>query len=331
MENTKSKRVKLLYLMKIFTELTDDSHSLTLAQISGELEKYGLSADRKTLYADFQELNDYGFEIITEKGSGSCHYHIGSRTFELSELKLLVDAVQAAKFISENRSRQLIKKLESLVSIYEEKEMNRQVYISGRVKTRNESVYYAVDTLHEAINTNRQVRFRYFNWNIQKEKEYRHDGAIYEISPWALVWDDEYYYLIGYDSVEQKIKHYRVDKMERLSLSEKKREGEDFFSRHELQKYSKGLFRMYGGELTDVTLECTNDLAGVMIDQFGKDIMMIPADDGRFHLTVNVSLSDQFLSWVIALSGKVRILSPETALRKMKSLLENQAGLYRDI
>ena len=327
MEGTKAKRAKLLYLLKIFSELTDDTHGLTLAEIGAELEKYDLSADRKTLYADFQELTDFGFEILSDKGSGTCTYHLSGHTFELSELKVLVDAVQSAKFISGTRSRQLIKKLESLASVHEAKELNRQVYISGRVKTLNESVYYAVDAIHGAISENARVRFRYFNWNVKKEKEFRKSGSFYEVSPWALVWDDEYYYMVGYDDQDRKIKHYRVDKMDRISVLSEKRLGEEAFDAVKDQ-YAKGLFRMFGGEPTEVRLECLNSLSGVIIDEFGTDIMIIPADNDHFHVTVRVSLSDQFLSWVIALGGGVRILSPDSAVEKMKELIRAQAALY---
>lgn len=328
MEGTVAKRLKLLYLMKIFSENTDDEHGLTLSEITAGLEKYDISADRKTLYSDFQALTDYGFEILSDQRGGKFLYYLSSRLFELSELKLLVDAVQSAKFISEKRSAQLIKKLESLVSRHEARDLHRQVFISGRVKTMNESVYYAVDAIQSAINRNVKLRFRYYNWNVKKQMEFRKGGAYYEISPWALVWDDEYYYMIGFDAESRTIKHYRVDKMTSLTVTDKKREGEAAYNTHDIRQYSKSLFRMYGGEMTDVTLRSENRLSGVIIDQFGKDVMMIPEDDAHFHVIVRVALSNQFLSWVTALDGGVTIIGPDTAVEKMREMLRKQMSLY---
>lgn len=328
MEGTVSKRLKLLYLMKIFSENTDDDHGLTLAEITAELEKYDISADRKTLYNDFQALSDFGFEILSEKADGKFVYFLSTRLFELSELKLLVDAVQSAKFISERRSAQLIKKLESLVSRHEAHDLNRQVFISGRVKTMNESVYYAVDAIHSAINANVRLRFKYRNWNEKKQMVFRRGGAFYEISPWALLWDNEYYYMVGYDSESDMIKHFRVDKMISLGFSDLPREGEAVYNKYDIRQYSKSLFRMFGGAMTDVTLRCDNALAGVIIDQFGKDVMLIPEDDAHFHVIVRVALSAQFLSWVAALEGGVTILAPDSAVDAMRTFIEKQAALY---
>ena len=205
-------KLKLLYLIKIFTEDTDDQHALTLPQIAEKLDAYGVSAERKTLYQDFELLRDFGFDIIGQQARRNFYYHMGNRRFELPELKLLVDSVQSAKFITDKKSNALIKKLEGMVSKYEARKLQRQVIISGRIKAMNESIYYNVDKLHEAIGTDRQIRFKYFRWNINKEMELRKDGAWYQVSPWALMWDDENYYLVGYDAEDGKIKHYRVDK-----------------------------------------------------------------------------------------------------------------------
>ena len=209
MPRTSNQKLKLLYLADILLTETDEDYPLTLREIISKLKGFDISADRKTLYQDFEVLREYGYDIISEKRGRSCCYFLGERSFELPELKLLVDSVQSAKFITDKKSGVLIKKLESLTSRHLAKQLNRQVVISGRVKTMNESIYYNVDRLHEAINCDRQITFNYFQWNIKKEQELRHDGKLYKVSPWGLMWDDENYYLVAYDAEEEIIKHFR--------------------------------------------------------------------------------------------------------------------------
>ena len=206
-------KLKMLYLAKIFSEETDDQHALTMPEIIEMLARCGVNADRKTLYLDFDELRNFGMDIIAEQVGRNCYYHLGAREFELPELKLLVDSIQSAKFITDKKSNELIRKLETLTSKYEAKQLQRQVIITGRVKTMNESIYYNVDKIHDAINSGCQIRFKYFQWNVQKKMELRRGGIWYQISPWALMWDDENYYLITYDNYYDKIVHYRVDKI----------------------------------------------------------------------------------------------------------------------
>ena len=218
MAQSENQRLKLLYLVKIFFEQTDDDHGLSLKEIACRLNGYSITADRKTLYSDFELLRHFGFDIVSVQQGRDFLYHIGKRRFELPELKLLVDSVQSAKFLTEKKSNELISKLESLCSTYEAKHLHRQVFISGRIKTMNESIYYTIDVLHEAINANRQIRFHYYRWNTKKKMELRKNGAYYRVSPWSLMWDNEYYYLVAYDPEERMIKHYRVDKMLYLSI-----------------------------------------------------------------------------------------------------------------
>ena len=220
-----NQKLKMLYLVKILSEETDEEHGLSLQEITEKLEYYGVNADRKTLYKDFDELEKFGLEILREQVGRTVLYRLISRKFELPELKLLVDAVQSSKFITEKKSRQLIKKLESMVSVHEGKHLHRQVLITGRIKAMNESIYYNVDMLHEAINADRQIRFHYYRWNVRKEMEFRRNGEWYRVSPWCLLWDDENYYLVAFDSRDQKIKHYRVDKIVHLSIEDAAREG----------------------------------------------------------------------------------------------------------
>lgn len=321
-------KLKMLYLAKIFSEETDDQHALTMPVIIEKLASYGVNADRKTLYQDFDELRDFGLDIIQEPVGRSCYYYLGSREFELPELKLLVDSVQSAKFITDKKSNELIHKLETLVSKYEARQLQRQVIISGRVKTMNESIYYNVDKVHDAINAGCQIRFKYFQWNLKKQMELRRDGAFYQISPWALMWDDEYYYLVAYDAEDAMIKHYRVDKMLQISLVDAPREGQELFRQFSAPGYSKSLFGMNGGEKLDVTLEAANHMVGILIDRFGKDIFIIPSDSDHFRTTVRVTVSPPFLGWIMSLGEDIRIVSPSQVVDQMAQAAKNLSSRY---
>lgn len=326
MAKGENQKLKMLYLVKILSEETDDEHSLTTQDIITKLAKYDVNAERKALYRDFEELKAFGLDIISEQMGRNVYYHLGHRDFELPELKLLVDSVQSAKFITEKKSKDLIKKLEALVSKYEAKHLQRQVVISGRVKTMNESVYYNVDAIHEAISSDKQIRFQYFQWTVKKKMELRKDGAWYVLSPWGLMWDDEYYYMLAYDAEDEMIKHYRVDKMLNIDIVDCKREGQEAFKSFDMPRYSKSLFGMFSGEQTSVTLEGTNDMAGVLIDRFGKDIMLHPIDEEHFSAIVEVAISKQFLGWVIALGENIKITAPKAVVEQMQ---EEAKRLYR--
>lgn len=322
-----NQKLKLLYLTKIFREQTDEEHMLTIAEIIKKLSAYDFSADRKTLYTDFEELRHFGLDIISQQIGRQHYYYLGAREFELPELKLLVDSVQSAKFITAQKSQKLIKKLEGLVSKYEATQLQRQVYITGRVKTMNESIYYNVDKLHAALSADAQIQFQYYQWNVKKEMELRRGGKLYQVSPWGLMWDDEYYYLVAYDAETDKIKHYRVDKMLRIQITDQKRAGKGRYQSFNLPDYTKRIFGMFSGEETKVTLEADNSMAGVLIDRFGKDIMLIPQDGGRFRATVDVAISDQFLGWIVAL-GTVKIVGPEAVVEKMQAKVSNLIADY---
>ena len=322
-------KLKMLYLAKIFSEETDELHGLTVQEIIQKLSGYGVNADRRTLYMDFEELRSFGMDILSVYEGRRCFYYLVSRTFELPELKLLVDAVQAAKFITDKKSQDLIKKLESLVSRHDARSLHRQVVISGRNKAMNEGIYYNVDKLQEAINGDCRVRFKYFQWNLKKEMVFRRGGAFYNASPWALMWEDENYYLVAFDAEDKKIKHFRVDKMKEISVEACIREGRDYFEQFNMPQYSKSLFGMYGGEEIEITLEADNDLAGVLIDRFGKGILIIPSGEGRFKTYVKVAFSNQFLGWIMALGDKIKITGPPTAVERMRTELEKTAAQYR--
>ena len=323
-----NQKLKMLYLVRIFSEETDDDHMLTMPEIISKLNAYGVNADRKTIYRDIDELKNYGYDILTSQDGRNYYYYLGSRDFEIPELKLLVDAVQSSKFISEHKSRELIKKLEELVSRHQASQLHRQVLIAGRIKTMNESIYYNVDKLHAAINSDRQIKFRYYDWDLNKEMKPRYDGMWYRLSPWALMWDDEMYYLVVYDARHDVITHYRVDKMKEIEILDEPREGKDAFRDFDLVKYTNKLFGMYAGEETRVTLEAENHMVGVLVDRFGKDIIIVPAGEDRFRTTVTVAVSSHFLGWIISLGGGVKITGPESVVMQMKDLIKQVNEQY---
>ncbi|MBQ1415259.1 MAG: WYL domain-containing protein [Lachnospiraceae bacterium] len=328
MARSSNQKLKLLYLVRIFREETDEDHGLSTEEIIGRLNAYGVNADRKTLYSDFEELRTFGFDIISRRTQRNTLYYLGEREFQLAELKLLVDSVQSAKFISDRRSNELIAKLETLASRHQAGQLHRQVVISGRVKTANEKIYYNVDPIHQAISADRQISFRYFQWNLKNEPELRREGKRYTVSPWALLWDDENYYLVGYDAADDAIKHYRVDKMQQVTVTDEPREGRRQFRDFDLPKYTRMHFGMFGGEETHVTLEAENSMAGILIDRFGKDIPLIPCDEEHFRTHVDVAVSGQFLGWIAALGGRVKVTAPETVVERMRALAKSLSEQY---
>ena len=318
MEGGNNQKLKILYLMKILLEKTDETHSITMPEIIAELNAYGVNAERKSIYSDIENLRLYGLDIIGEKEDKAFAYRVGNRQFELAELKLLVDSVQSSKFITAKKSNQLIKKIEGLASKYEAAQLQRQVYTTERIKAGNENLYYNVDQIHSAIASNVQITFQYFNWDVNKKQVLRKDGALYQVSPWALSWDDENYYMVAYDSEEGKIKHFRVDKMLHIDLTSERREGSQKFKAFDMGAYAKKMFGMFGGDEEMVKILCKNELAGVMIDRFGKDVTMVKVDAEHFYVNVKVAVSGQFLAWVIALGDGAKIVAPERVVEKVK-------------
>ena len=323
-----NQKFKFTYLMKIMLAKTDDEHALTMSQIMDELEKFDVTAERKSIYADFQDMTDkFGVEIIKEQIGRETYYHVGSREFELAEVKLLIDAIQSSKFITQTKSRELINKIKSNVSEHQAKQLQRQVYINDRVKAMNESVYYNVDDIHTAIYLNKKIRFKYYKWNVDKKLVPRHNGDWFVVSPWALTWDDENYYLVAFDDLDHRVKHYRVDKMMRISIEDEKRDGQQEFKNFDMAEYSKATFGMYQGQKAKVKIQFANYMCGVFIDRFGKDISFRPIDDEHSELHVDVNVSPQFFGWIFSLGKDVKVVGPEEVVEelraKTKEFIEN--------
>ena len=323
-----NQKLKILYLMKILLEKTDETHSITVQEMITALASYGITAERKSLYSDLESLRTYGLDVIGVQENRNYYYHVGNRQFELAELKLLVDSVQSARFITARKSAELIHKIEGLASQYEASKLNRQVYVTERVKTMNESIYYNVDGIHTAISENAQIRFQYFNWNVDKEMLLRRNGGYYEISPWALTWNDENYYLVGYDSSETKIKHFRVDKMLHIEMLPEEREGREVFQEFDMAVYERKMFGMFDGREENVKLLCDNAMAGIMIDRFGKNIPFLKKDAEHFTMNVKVAVSRQFFSWIMGLGSGVQIIGPVWVVDAMKEEIRRLAQQY---
>ncbi|WP_075721694.1 helix-turn-helix transcriptional regulator [Roseburia sp. 499] len=322
-----NQKFKFTYLMKIMQAKTDDEHSLTMPQIMDELEKYNVTAERKSIYTDFQDMTEkFGVEIIKEQIGRETYYHVGAREFELAEVKLLIDAIQSSKFITLKKSRELIAKIKSFVSEHQAKQLQRQVYINDRVKTMNESVYYNVDDVHTAINQNKKIRFKYYKWDINKKLVPRHNGDWFVVSPWALTWDDENYYMVAFDDLDHKIKHYRVDKMMRISIEDEMREGKEEFKNFDMAEYSKSTFGMYQGRKTKVKIQFANDMCGVFIDRFGKDISFRTIDDEHSELLVDVNVSPQFFGWIFSLGKDVKVTGPSEVVEQMREAAKEFLG-----
>jgi predicted DNA-binding transcriptional regulator YafY len=282
---------------------------------------YEYSYNRKTIYTDIERLKTYGMKIRQIKGN-SFGYYVEKRDFDLAELKLLVDAVQSSKFITKEKSEDLIRKLARQTSNENAKQLQRQVFIYNRIKADNDAIYSNVDAIHEAIQNNRQIGFRYCEWTVKKELIWKKGGVEYVVSPWALTWDDENYYLVAYDAGAEKIKHFRVDKMQEIRVTEEGRLGKENFRDFDLAAYARKTFGMYGGEDRMITLEGENHLVGVVIDRFGTDVMIHPHDEEHFHAGMTVTVSPQFFVWLAGIGKGIRISWPEDVREEYKQYLQ---------
>ncbi|MGI5892107.1 MAG: helix-turn-helix transcriptional regulator [Bacillota bacterium] len=327
MAKLSKQKLKLIYLMKILFEKTDENHPMTVAQMIEELSLYDISAERKSIYDDLEALRIYGLDIecIKSKTTG---YYVANRDFELPELKLIVDSVQVSKFITVKKSMKLIKKLERFCSIHDANTLQRQVYIVNRNKTVNECIYYNVDKIHNAISEDRKISFQYFEYDINKEKKYKRNGERYVISAYALNWDDEYYYLIGYDEDANSVKHFRVDKMFDIEVLEEKRDRQDSFIDPDPAKYSQKVFAMFTGTPQKVKIEFVNHLIGVVLDRFGHDIFIIKSDNEHFTINVDVAISPKFYAWLFSFRNDARLLEPDHIVEEMKNHLEMVREIY---
>lgn len=330
MPKSTNQKLKLLYILKILSEQTDEEHYMSTVQLIEELARYDIKAERKSIYDDISQLTDFGYDIIQVKSRVNGGYYLASRDFELAELKILVEVVQSSKFITLKKSRELITKIEKLASKSEAKQLQRQVYVANRIKTANESIYYIVDDIHKAVQDNEQISFQYLEWNLEKELVPRRDGKQYVVSPWALTCKDDNYYLIAHDKEEDKIKHFRVDKMGSIrTLEGVKREGSALFEKFDIADYANKTFSMYGGKEETVTLLMENHLIGVVMDRFGKEASIRERDGEHFSVRVTVAVSGQFFGWLTGLGKGAKLIAPEEIVSQYKGHLQEIMGNYQ--
>lgn len=328
MPRESSQKLKLLYVMRYLLRSSDEAHPVTVQQIIDFLGGEGIPAERKSIYDDVEALRRFGLDILQVKIGRQSGYYVGSREFELPELKLLVDSVQSSKFITHKKTLSLIHKIESLASVYEAQLLSRQDYVKNRIKTMNESIYYNVDEIHTGIARDRQIRFRYFDYTVQKERRFRRDGGYYVVSPFALTWDDENYYLVAYDSTAAMIKHFRVDKMLDIGILDEPRDGRESFAALDMAEYAKKVFGMFSGREERVRMRFDNQLVGAVLDRLGREAMLVPDGESHFTVTAQVEVSPQFFAWVSGFGRLAQILGPDYVVQAMRAHAAEVLAMY---
>ena len=326
MAKTEGQKQKLLLLKELLERESDAEHPVTTRRMLEYLAAHGIHAERKSIYDDIRCLQDYGMDILCIHGKNG-GYYLTARLFELPELKLLVDAVQSSRFLTEKKSLELIEKLGHLASTYEAQQLRREVVVSGRVKTMNESIYYNVDQIQTAISGNSRIRFRYFDWGMDRQKHYR--DRIYDADPLHLCWADEKYYLIAY-SLPHGITHYRVDKMADIVSTGEARSREAMSQNVDPAAYSSAVFAMFHGEPTRVRMRFEQSLAGVVIDRFGQDSILVPDGEDHFTFSAEIAVSPTFLGWMAGFGSRAEILYPPSLRQTFQEQLERILALYRD-
>ncbi len=325
MPKSDNQKGKILYIWDYLQKNSHENHPVRASELIKMLEKHGILCERKTIYSDIVTLQDFGVDIISVPGKNG-GYFIGSGGFEPYELKLLIDAVQSSRYLTESKSRELIEKLCNQCNAHDAGLLRRNVLVSGRVKTMNESIYHNVDAIQEAINNNRQITFRYFDWDISGKRKYR--DKEYTASPYGLCQDNENCYLLAL-SQRHGVTSYRLDRMSSISVTDQVRQSCPELTGKALHAYANRTFQMYHGDEITVKLRFHKDLVNVVIDRFGKDIMLIPDGPEHFNFTVSVAVSPMFLSWVIGFGDKAQILYPQSVIDSCAELCRQAMSHYQ--
>ena len=327
MPRSSNQKLKPLYLAQILLERTDENNVLTAQGLVDALSAYGVPANRKSIYDDIEALRQYGLDITIRRGNDG-GYFIATRDFELPELKLLVDAVQSSRLITGKKSRELIKKLSKLTSAAQAKQLNRQVYMNGRAKTLNETVYYSIDAIHSAINDKKKISFKYFDYNISKKRVYRRGDEAYVRTPIAMCWNEDKYYLITYNpKYDDAFATYRVDRMASVEVLG---EDADSYDRKafNVSDYIKQAFGMFSGEVVSSRIAFDSSLVSVVIDHFGTDTRLTDIGGGRFAIDADVLSNPVFLGWIFQFGEKAEILAPESLRSDMRNLISTGNSIY---
>ena len=315
--NTMKRR--LLLVQRLLYENTDEQHPLTTFEILDYLLEQGILTNRKTLKGDIDLMVECGMDIVTVQSKPN-RYFWGARRFEQAELKLLIDAVSSSRFIPQRRSSALTKKIMTLTSVHGQKDLKRNVYATNRVKSSNENLLYIVDTVNEAISRKCKITFQYTDYSPAKRKILRNDGEVYTLSPFALFWNQDYYYVVGYSEKHGNISNFRADRICNIELTGDKaaKKPKDF----SLARYSQQIFEMYDGDTVKVKLECSNHLMKYVVDRFGEKVKTEIATEDTFYAYPEVALSPNFYSWVFKFAGDIRIISPVKAVNEIKEIAQ---------
>lgn len=326
MAKSEKQKQKLFKILEMLMRESDDEHGLTVNEIISRLAEYGIKAERKSLYDDFLVLEELGFPVC-KLSTRPPQYTLENRFLELAELKMLVDAVQVSKFITAKKSREIIGKLEQLAGAKGARALSRQVYVEDRIKTVNAASIYSIDTIHSAINSSKRLSFKYFDYDREKKRVFRHNGKKYDVSPCALIWSEENYYLVGYDEQEGIVKNFRVDKMQDVDLVDIPRSDVPEITSFNPADYSRKIFGMYGGREELVTLEFREKLAGVVIDRFGTAPVFHKTDFG-FKISLRVMISPTFYAWILGFGEDARILAPSDVREELLERLKMTTKHY---
>ena len=325
MPKSDNQKLKIFYILDYLERNSYEGNPINATELISMLSRdHNISCDRKTIYSDVAALQEYGVDIISIPGKNG-GYYIASRNFELPELKLLIDAVLSSRYLTEKKSRELIEKLCTQCNEHEASLMKRNILVSGRVKSMNETIYYNVDTIQEAISTNKQISFRYFDWDLGGKRRYREKE--YLASPYGLCQDNENCYLLAF-SDRHGITSYRVDRMTDIQLTEQGRIPCPELTGKALNEHANRLFQMYAGDKVNVKLRFHRELINVVVDRFGKDTMLIPDGEDYFTFTVSVAVSPMFLSWVIGFGAKAKVVYPQPVVDQCKALCQEALNQY---
>lgn len=332
MAGNQRQKLKLLYIMRFLLRGADKNHGVTTQEIIDHLASLDVTAERKSVYHDIAALREYGIDVVKRKSGQDTRYHIGRRDFERPELALLVDAVQSAKFLTEKKSADLIKKLKSLGSEHEVEFLEKRVQVPGRVKMQNESVYRNIDALHRAAVTRKKVSFKYYDYDMNKKKIARRGGGLYETTPLGLAYVDEFYYLVTYnENSGDKILKFRVDRMAEIKILDVPSARVPREAQFDIAKYCQRLFGMFGGEDVSVALIIDKSLVNNVIDRFGSGVMIQRIDDSTARVSAVVTKSPAFFGWITQFGDAIKIDFPKSLAREYGEFLMKIAAMYQDI
>lgn len=309
-------QIRILHLFQFLYRNTDEMNPASVADILRFWELQGICSERKQVYKDIALLQDFGVDVIRIKSTQN-HYFIGDRLFELPELKLLVDAVESSRFITSKKSGDLIRKLGQLTSNTQAEQLDRHIYMDGMPKPSNEAIYYIVDTIQSSIQSNQQISFQYYEYLPTKEKVLKHQGYRYQFTPYALIWNRDHYYVVGWSEKHMKLSQFRVDRMTSVEMMDQP--GHQLLG-FEPAEYVQKVFGMYPDDLQMVTLFCENDVMRSIIDRFGEGVRTEVVDDDHFQAIVEVAPSPPFFGWIFTFAGKIRILKPDNVLEEMRQM-----------